>query len=492
MRAILFDIIHTLKSKTTISAIALILIISILGSSGFSVGIPHPDNSRPSLYMAYYISGDTYHVVNLAFNTYGIPIEDMQVSVSGAFSLNERTNNAGFSNLSFKPNNISATYKITEEFQYNGNNFYENVTLNENALRQNLTYNPSSIYDPWIGTYYTTAIYDQGDPYLKDILVIFVGLNGSPSQHVSVYIGRSTAQGTSSGNVSLGNASDFYVVRFNPNPADLVAGGFYGVTIHRTDGNASGAPPHDPIPDSSLSGPVIGGYILEYAVPQEQIGGLASAYIKTLFPVVIGLLALLIVFSNVTRLTNSGIVESITSKPISKRELIVSRYVASVIIMLILSVIAPASMDLYGYIALGFFMGTRTMFVLIASLFLTSSAFIGTFFIITGFTKSETSFMGISVLIVTILTLFWSTIISSITSLTGLYSGSYLVHSMTMFSNYLTPLGPIYLSFTYLSNSLATELPTPYDPTVWKIILDGITWCAITAWASFKLNSKTE
>ncbi len=492
MRAILFDIIHALKSKIAIGVVILILIISILGSSGFSVGIPHPDNSQPNIYMAYYIKNDAFHIVNFAYNTYGIPIADMPVSISGAFSLKEKTNNAGFSNLSFAPSNMSGMYNITEVFQYRGNNFYENVTLTENALRQNLTYNPYGRFDQCIGAYFTTSVYDRRDPYLKDILVIFVGINGTPSAYVGAYIGRSTAQGTSAGNISIGSASDFYVARFNPDPSDLVPGAFYGVSIIKKAGNGSGILPQIQIQGSLSSGYCICGYVLEYASPQKQIGELASEYVNSFFPVVLGLLALLVVFSNLTRLTTSGVMESITSKPISKKELIISRYIASAVILLILSVVAPISMDIYAYLTLGFFMETKSLLVLIISLYLVSLAFIGVFFTITGATKSETSFMGIGILTVFILTLFWSTIISSITGLTGLYSGSYLVHSMTMFSSYLTPVGPIHLSYYYLSNALATQMPTPYDPTIWKIVLDGIVWCAITAWIGFKLNSRTD
>jgi ABC-type transport system involved in multi-copper enzyme maturation permease subunit len=511
MRSIFFDAIHTTKKWSTVFILIFVILISMLGASSFSVGVPHPDNSKANLYMTYYLKNDTYHVVNYFYNTYGDPISKMPVSFTGSVSLSKTTDTAGYANLSYGTSNLAKWYNITEEYTYGGVKNSYHLTLNKISIFNHTSQKflnqkgvvtsryslcipqcKSNCYDPLIGTYSISTVYNKTNPYLSNLMVFYVGLNGSKSNSINVTFVKQLRTYISNDIINMRINSNFYVARVVPPESKLSTDAAYGVRIDSKN-TKNAVPSQAPIGIINPGGLMFGGFILKLPTAQQQLASDASSYINSFFSVILGIVAAFITFSTFTNITNSGVYESIISKPISRKELIASRYGVSIFLMLMISVMAIISMDIYGYLKTGFFINNTDTGLLIVSMFLTSAALISLFFILSGITKRDVSFIGISVMLSMILSLFWSPIISSIAVNSTHYVATALSsQNILVGSNYFTPFGPIYLSYYYLNFHTATLISTRFNPTIPYIIILGILWVVILAILGMMINSKAK
>ena len=242
----------------------------MLGASSFSVSVPHPDNSKANLYMAYYLKNDTYHVVNYFYNTYGDSISKMPVSFTGSVSLSKTTDIAGYANLSYVPSNLTKWYNITEEYTYGGvKNFYH-LTLNKK----------SNGYD--IGTYSISTVYNKTNPYLCDLMVFYVGLNGSKSTSIDVTLVKQLRTYISNDIINITINSTFYVARVVPPESRLSTDALYSVHIENKN-IKNAVPSQAPIGIINPGGLNFSGFLLKMPTAQQQLASEASGFINSFF-----------------------------------------------------------------------------------------------------------------------------------------------------------------------------------------------------------------
>ncbi|QRF76547.1 ABC-type transport system involved in multi-copper enzyme maturation, permease component [Thermoplasmatales archaeon] len=480
MKPMLFDVLHTLKSKLSMGVVLFIILISLAGASTFSVNTVRPSQGPPNIYEVYYVSNSTFHVVNYVYNSYGQPFPNVPVSLHlSPFYANGTTNQEGWGNLSTGILNMSRTYNGTERLVIQGTTYNLSITLNSLAITDLGGVSPWGVawssYDPLIGIFHVDTVYSQRDPYLRDILLFYIGDHGQPSGKVNVSITRSTTAGTSAP-IQIGSASDFYLHRFIPDPSYLEPGAYYQFT--ETAINATAANSDQFIPYQ----PAVVGYLLEIANPRQQIGETAATSIEDFFPAVIGLIALLLVYTNLTRISNSGIEQSIISKPLSRRGLVTSRFIATSVVLVGVAIATPVTMDIYAVLTIGASMTEAYLLVLILGLSLTAVALCSLFFMLSSFIKSDPVFLGVGIGVVLVTSILWNPIVWALAmGITGDALGTYNVQSFIMFSNYLTPYVGVLNSYYMLGGSLSESISTPYDPTVYRMLIGVIVWIGITA-----------
>ncbi len=479
MKPLLFDLLHTLKSKVSIGVVLFIILISLAGASTFSVYTARPSQGPPNIYEVYYVNNSSFQVVNYVYNSYGQPYANVPVSLHLSSYINTTTNQEGWANLSTGILNMSRTYNVTESLVIQGTTYHLGITLNSLAVTDPSAVSPWggawANYDPLIGSFYVHTVYNQRDPYLMDILLFYIGDQGQPSGKVNVSISRSTEAGASPP-IQIGSASDFYLHRFIPDPSYLEPGAYYQVI--ETGINASATNSDQFIPYQLA----VGGYLLEIANPRQQIGETAATSIEDFFPAVIGLIALLLVYTNITRISNSGIEQSIISKPLSRRGLVTSRFIATSVVLVGIAIAAPVTMDLYAVLTIGTSMPETYLLVLILGLSLTAVALCSLFFMLSIFIKSDPVFLGAAIGVVLVTSILWTPIIQTLAvGITREALAAYKAQSFIMFSNYLTPLLGVLNPYYMLSGTLSDNISTPYDPTVFRMLISGIAWIGITA-----------
>ena len=481
MRPILFDLLHTLKSRTTVGFFILVILISIAGAATFSVYTIHPSTNPPNIYEAYYVSNDSFHIVNYVYDSYGDPISGANVSFhmfTNNSYVNSTTDTEGYGNITLGSVNISQTINGSEKFTILGSTYNRSITLNVNAItnpENSAPWGPTwGSYDEYIGTYKAVSVYNPRNTYLKDIILFYLGKNGQPSGAVNVSIEESTLSAKPP-LIPIGSASGFYNKIFKPNPRNLQQGAFYLVKVNTSNQSIS-------LPYSSVSfQPDISGFLLETELPSNQIGVDAAISINNMFPAIVGLVSLLMVYTNLSRVTSSNVVESIISKPISLRKLVFSKFVAIDVSLIAMSVIVPVSMDLYSILTIGFAMPEYYLMVLILGLSLSALSFTSLLFLVSSYIRSIPLFLGISIGIVLFTSVFWSLIVNSIAlDLTGYAINTPLFESIELRSSYFTPNLGILSSYDILSRTIPYYSLYQYHPTVVTMIAGGLLWVMIT------------
>ncbi|MHB1622660.1 MAG: ABC transporter permease subunit [Cuniculiplasma sp.] len=500
--ALLFDFIHVIRSRFTILMIAFIILLSIPIGTSFTVNITRPNANSPQIYDVYYLSNNSFHIVDFEYNVYGDPVHNAASSFnvncgSSNYTIHLNTNRAGFVNYTFAPANITQFYSATQVFCYNNLEFFANITLSERALLNNKSDFQYRSLDPNIGVYKPVCVYNQRDPYLKDILLFYMGLNGSSSPAVNITLVESTTSGLV--NISnMGKFSGFYVSRLIPNAKLLEPCAPYRLSIRSGSEKIIAW-------TASIANfqPLVGGMTLELANPQQQIAGLAAGSLNAYFPIIIGLLSAFTVYINYFRLETTNSIEGIISKPISRRKLASSRYSASIFSLLIFSIVGPLAMDLCGYINIGYFMQFGSLLTLMIGLFLASTIITGLLFILSKLARSEGVFFGISFAIIIFTALLWNGIFQTIAiDITHLAMFTRQTEEITLLAEYINPLGPIFLSTlsipgvtsTFIANRVIPSFSAsnPFFPDLTKVIIEGVLWTAITTAIWFKLSIRSK
>lgn len=479
MKPLLFDLLSSFRSKLTIGIVLLILLISILGSGNFKISEFQTDSTSANLYSVYYYENGSYHIINFIYNTYGDPIGNIEIQalVDGSI-ITLNTSAQGFANFSYSMNGLSARYTFLENYSYLGTNYSYPITLTHNDTSPG--YNS---YDGYLNYHLAIPVNNPSNPFVRSILIIYVGNNGSKSPPSKIYITSGNNRQT-----LIGQTPSFYVYKANLGPAVLSPGSLYQITVM----NVTSPPP------KPLSGTVTTGYQLEIADPSHQLAIQASSFIEGFYGTIIGLASLFISYSYYGKLRTTGTIEGVISKPISRRELFLSRYLAATIVMAIESVVAVTSMDLFAHMRTGFYIPTTDTTLIFMAIFLSASSVTGVFMNLSNFLRTDISMIGISVAIALVLTLLWGGVIQEVNlafGLTGYLNAAHFV-TVELLLYYLNPMGGIILSATHITGSLPSALfpvsLSELNPYPSLIVLQGVVWILATFSMGLFLSKRSD
>jgi ABC-type transport system involved in multi-copper enzyme maturation permease subunit len=465
MKSLWFDLLSALKSKLAIGLLLVILLLSVVSAAGISVSQVSPGQTA-NLYHAYYYENGTYHIVNFVYDSYGNPVDNINIhlNVSGRHE-SHITDNAGFANLSVTGLNRNQTYTVIENYTYLESEYSIGFTLLTSEL--NYTSENYNIY----------TVYNQRDPYLMNILLVYTGKNGSTSGPVDVYIAQNSVERFNATPVLVGTATNFNDVVIVPPENLLSPDVLYSITV--VPFNASGAVLR---PDQVA----ITGYTLETAVPSKQLAYQAAGIVDGSYLFVAAIVSVVAAYSFYGRIVTTGSAEGTVSKPITRKQLFISRYFATQTLLLSMSVLTMGSMDLYAYVVTGFWISAIPILEMILGIFLSNSALAGFAMLISSSSKSDLLAIGIPLVLAIVLSVMWGEVIQSVDAALGL-SGNYVFLHKSEYMNvwvllyYLNPLGAQTLTSSMITgySGIFSVSFSSYRPTVLRVFFIGVIWVVI-------------
>jgi ABC-2 type transport system permease protein len=174
----------------------------------------------------------------------------------------------------------------------------------------------------------------------------------------------------------------------------------------------------------------------------------------------------------------TGVLESVLSRPITRRGLAMSRFLSTLSAFSIAVVASVGVVDLVLNSVAGSFLPQDYALAIIAGLVVEVAAFTGLIFLLSHLVKSTGLLLGLSIGLFVVLDFFWGLIIFLLTLLLGGAQGSFVGLQATYLSYYANPAQFLNLVNAYvLQSSLGGFVsPSSYGVTLPAIVFDGVLW----------------
>jgi ABC-2 type transport system permease protein len=467
IRPFLYDVRKTITSKTVLILIAIILLISLaiipftsrstVTSGGFS---------QPAI--LYYYSNGGYHFLDYLFNGFGDPISGVAVTftlVTGASNSTQSgtTDSSGLTRIDI--NVPSANYFVTVK-----NTYSSGVATSSSSYID--TVPPSVIRYLSSGPFSTVT--DKHNSSKVDVQVFYAAPGGGLPSGYSLYyklvpssfpfptkpIPYDETQMT-----FLGDLSSYHQI-FDPSiPA--------GTDPQETAWFEIFAPNRTAV--ESANYPV--GLLRQAQIP-INISNAAAYFFSTVLGFFIPLMTIIGSYSSYGKDRLTGVLESVLSRPITRRGLAMSRFLSTLAAFSISIVASVGVVDLVLNSVAGSFLSQDYVLAIIAGMVVEVAAFTGLIFLLSHLVKSTGSLLGISIGLFVVLDFFWGLIVFGLTLLLGGAQGSFVGLQATYLSYYANPAQFLNLVNAYVFQSLvgAFVSPSSYGVTLPAIVVDGVLW----------------
>ncbi len=226
------------------------------------------------------------------------------------------------------------------------------------------------------------------------------------------------------------------------------------------------------------------------------------AIVDAIFGVLIPILAVFMGYLTYGKDRTSGVLESVVTRPVTKGELILTRFVASVIAILIALLISTLLIDAGQYSYYYKFIPANMFLALVWTYLVEGAGFLGLVYLFSHLLKSQSAVLGMSIGIYLVLALLWSVVedlvlfevfhatIGSISSLQGFVN-----------FNFGSPSGYSRNLVMYITNSSSilglqrpsggTQInPANYGVTLVSLGVIGIVWIAVPVLIAYLLAKR--
>lgn len=475
---ILYDFRRTITSKTILITIAMIIIISLaIIPVVKSFASPVPQLGAGTSEVLEYHNSSGYHFFGYSFNIYGQPINGATYSAtitgsSGKSSVNPITNSSG--EVAFLLLGPPGQSQLSLTISYGASP--SQTTLSE-TLPQSATGKPVSL----TGNDFVPVV-DSVNGSKVDLLVTYEGISGSSPTAYSVYYAANstTVSGfavpstpTEAGMTLLGQLGSYHKIftlpSFNNQTQSLE------FAIFMPNGTAIDAV-QLPISDFRATSVTL------------QAGSIFAAFTAAILAIVVPLMAVLVAYGSYGKDRVSGVLESVLSRPVSRRGLSISRYLSIVLGLSLAIGIAVVVTSSIALVLIGSFSGllefTGYTFL---SLVVEAAAFVGLVLLLSHIVRSTGALIGLAVTIWVLLDFFWGTIIFAISSALGYGAGSASYLAVSIESDFFNPaqfylLVGDYLNKTFISTTGGSSLPispATYGLTPVTLIAAGVLWVVV-------------
>lgn len=396
--------------------------------------------------MEYYGGGD-YRFLGYSFNTYGQPVVGTRINVtfsgSGAPpSSSGTTNSSGFANWSVPGSPPTSQYSII-------------VSVSGNVMSEGQMPPPRSPGEAlFLGGNPLPFVVDPSNSSRTNVLFFYEGPNGTPPTGYRVYYNFSSSSGPSSGPLNesqmtlLGSATSYVsIFKLPPFPSGTLTVSVAAytqngtlITLSSTTYQSGGIPPP----------------------PNPQ--GLFTAFTGAILGLVVPLMAILVTYNSYGKDRATGVLESVLSRPVTRRGLGLSRYLSILISLSVAIVIMMAVMEGESQILLGKILDPTFAVYSVVALVVEVAAFIGIMMLVSQRLKSTGAIIGVGIGLWVILDFFWGILILLGAYLVGVQIGSGNYLGLTIDSSFLNPaqfysLVAQYVGGTTISTSSGGSIP---------------------------------
>jgi len=467
-RPFIYDFRRTLISATVIAVIIITVVLSAafvpyLRSSTPGPGIP----SSSVAGVAYYDNSTGVNVLAYSFNQFGQSLSGTKVNVtaqSGSTTRNvdQGTNGSGYVHIT-----ISLPYPSSPT-----NNSFSVSTQAQGGYQWTSQIPPPT--GAVQGLFSDIApVIDSSNSSKIDVAVFYAGTDGSPPTGVSAYfaVNPTGFPIDESSMTLLGRLTSYFQIFQFPKGTNINQTDSIYINLFDSNGNqltSLGAEGYE-----FTTAPIV--------QQQSEVQSAASSFVGLLLGLFVPLMAVLAAYSTYGKDRVSGVLESVLTRPVSRRGLAISRFASTALAMVVAVVLTIFALDIVvdyasGYLLTWDFMGTT-----IGALSVEATAFVGIMFVLSRVIRSGGGLVGIGVGLWAILELFWTVIVFLIAYLLNYGFGSAAFYRLTVDSSFFNPAQYFGLISSYTSSSIVGLQfnPADYGLTPYTIIAAGVLWVAL-------------
>lgn len=418
MMPVMYEIWRTLRSKTVIILTLVVIAISVF--TALNSASPAPQAYDQSIAYGYGSNGTYILVVHISNGQdQAVQNSKVMVQLGNNSSLTGYSNAEGYANFT-----LSEVNRTTIANPYNNSNWYlqYNFTDNQGIPDYGLLTMYRNYSNPYFfetinqirtisGTtenvsqnesrYYMSSYPVINHPDENDLSILYRGPAGGSSPPVELYyypINRTSNSGSvvpipSRQNMTFfGTLSGFASLEMNPQNITGSDENLYVFTLYTPQGKSLGSA------DVTLKTPYTNSQITqEFFDTQMSIMGLF-----------IPLMAALAAYSTYGRDKTGGVLESVLVRPISRKGLISSRYIATALAVFAATFISFLISSLVYEYYLGAKIPFLTFIIGLWSLLVISSAYIGMVFLASSYSKSSSTLLGFAIGIFVVFDFLWT------------------------------------------------------------------------------------
>lgn len=481
MKPIVYEIKRTLTSKfVIIMVVAIVGLVSLLSYENGSTYSPISIPSSPILTNGYHINGQNLTMVGYFHDAYGNPDTHITAYYQYDNSTYKSTSDAtGYANATIPLGNHSST-SVSVVVNYSYERFRSSVSGPQS------TYTLDTL-NKYSGLSIENEIFNPTNKSNLGFLALYVGQNGSSAPPLNLYVSEVNLSNPSSLNTTalIGNsaftfhASGFSHATFFPSATAADKGMNYSVVATNTSGSLVTIE-NSKIPGISILGPIS----IYIPLTQSELQSLIFSGTSVLLGYLIPLLAIFGAYLTYGKDRATGVMESIVKRPITRGEIIVSRFMSNSVAilgsvalsMLISALIIHHYLNLYPTLSFdAYFIWTYVVEGL---------SFLALVYLFSHMVRSQGALLGAAIATFVVWDLFWSIIPIALLSAFGVSSSSdsYLLTQIAF--NYASPAGYSTLITTFFTGKIGLIASASINPALFYItapilITAGILWMAV-------------
>lgn len=398
-----YELLRISRSKTFWGIIAVIIVMSLIPALALNYSAPPPSpTSGIRTDYGYYIDGSSYQIVNFVHNAYGHPVYGVvyYIQVNGN-NYSATSDVSGFANITIPISSISGLAQIREFHSEGTSSFPYTIPLNSTKK----TYLAG---DNFYGVpYIVTGVYNRGNPRLNNLLIYYIGDNGSFSPEIGVYWSAESSNFSSSAITEIsGTVANSTLIE------DVK--GFHSIIITPNIPYMSGVYSQKRVFFITLVNTNTTGIIKSYAVNLVNELPTSDAYeflfseLGTTLQLFMPLIAIISAYQIYAADRVSGVIKSVLVRPITKSQIMFSRYAAAIVAIGASIVLSAGLLGFFSMLDLGVSIPFNLMMLIIWAFIVETFAFVGIVFLISHLVGSNARLIGSAIVLYLVFNLLWT------------------------------------------------------------------------------------
>lgn len=466
--ALRYDFVRTMRSKSIMVSILAMILLSLVLVPIIKLSAGQTFASSGDVAVVGYDSGTGYQFLAYSYNAYGLPVSGTQVNLTltdsgGTHNLGASTNSSGFASwtAAVGQTGTPVTYVLRTGGEARGGGTLPPFTR------------PGEVIN--LGGPALALVVDQADSSRRRALFMYEGPNGTLPTMYGIYYNFSAQSGPGgspldkSQMTQLGSPTTFVSIFSLP----AIPGDATSVSLAAFDANGT------MLTASQYSIASIGG-ATSPPTPEAAFASFSSTVLALVTP----LMAILVAYNSYAKDRATGVLESVLARPITRRSLGVSRYLAFVFSIFVALVVTVGVMELISLSLLGKATSAAFAVSTIASLAVEAAAFTGIVMSLAQLIKSQGNMLLVAIGLWILLDFFWSVLTVLTASILGVQVGSGNFLGLTIQSSFFNPAQFYTLIGDYLAGVSATASggasmpisPATYGITPYTLGLTAAFW----------------
>ncbi len=418
-----YDFARTMRSKSILVSMVVMILLSLALVPIVKLAASQTFTSSGGTAVLAYNPGTEYHFLAYSYNTYGQPVIGTRVNLTvtdsgGTHNLGAATNSSGFASWTLAAGQSSTP--VVYDLRVGGEG------VGGGTLPPAMK--PGEVF--MMGGQALALVVDPADSSKRGVLFTYEGPNGTMPSMYGVYYSFEALASTG------GSMPEISKMTFLGSPTAVVS--IFSLpeipSNVTTVSIAAFAPDGSLVSGSQYSTGSIGGPAAP-PTPEEAF----TSFSSTILALVVPLMAILVAYNSYGKDRATGVIESILSRPVTRRSLGMSRYLAFVVSITLALTVTMGMMELISLSLLGKATSAPFAVSTVASLAVESAAFVGIVMLLAQITKSQGNMLLVAAGLWIVLDFFWSVLTVLAASLLGVQLGSGNYLGLTIQSSFFNP-----------------------------------------------------